>query len=514
MSTWEEAVKIALGPAPDPRKEQAEADLCQFQRTDDAWRECFGVLQRCSPPRTLHTRATRRGPTNYDHNVTFWSCQTLLLQLGKRFAAASQADKDVFEAALMYWIKYAAVHLSLRLSLLANPVSLLMEFSSLRFASACLNVSDCSQLMYLYIAECLLAGCARWPWSHLQLAVSEACLVSALSCIPLPALVPGIPLSGVMYWDPMYCVVTAFMTLPVASVWPDFWPKLLGTLSSDLTIDLYLRILETIDERAVSRESGNSRATKIKDAMRQGCVADLVAVWGQILQQYGQSDPELAIRLLPELSGLDVLPISPEWIDVYLIVQPDGQGMALLLSLLSQSNLRVDVLELLLQIVGKKMERGVGDKLAMLERARLHESIPMIVDNALSEVTSWGTTFGVLEDEEYPIKAASLVTAYARDLLQLICDDAAPGPRAHQLLSLVAPSVLKMFDCPYILVSTATLDFVKIWIKRPDGKVDPTVADQLDKHMFEIIYSRIRFTNEYNACQPDAYEAAVDEQRK
>lgn len=84
--------------------------------------------------------------------------------------------------------------------------------------------------------------------------------------------------------------------------WPDLFTQLLGLLNSGpVSIDLFLRILNTLHDEIVVNEEGNGYdsevAGRVKDAMRERCLTQLADAWLTILRLH-ESAPALTVSCL------------------------------------------------------------------------------------------------------------------------------------------------------------------------------------------------------------------------
>eukprot|EP01116_Phalansterium_solitarium_P022835 TRINITY_DN7699_c0_g1_i3.p1 TRINITY_DN7699_c0_g1~~TRINITY_DN7699_c0_g1_i3.p1 ORF type:complete len:352 (+),score=158.80 TRINITY_DN7699_c0_g1_i3:157-1212(+) len=170
--------------------------------------------------------------------------------------------------------------------------------------------------------------------------------------------------------------------------WPSFFTDLFSCLSFGLPlIDMFLRILKTIDEEVVSREvtrsqTDNARNSLIKDRMRDSCVKQLAATWYSILDTYAQSAPELCNDCL------EVVKLYISWIDINLVA--NDQFLGKFYTFVTRSDtLREAAGECLFEIVNK----GIADplaKLSLLSKLKLPpvlQSIPLDADdNFLQQV--------------------------------------------------------------------------------------------------------------------------------
>lgn len=135
--------------------------------------------------------------------------------------------------------------------------------------------------------------------------------------------------------------------------WQSFFHEMLGVLEQGpLAVDIYLRVLISIDEEVVARHIPHTdqemhRNTMIKDYMRDHCVCDLVESWYQILKLYEQQNEEV-VGLCLKVIGAYI-----SWIDINLIANDRFVGN--ILSYLSKESIRENACDCLLEIVNKGM---------------------------------------------------------------------------------------------------------------------------------------------------------------
>ena len=114
-------------------------------------------------------------------------------------------------------------------------------------------------------------------------------------------------------------LVVGVMCADYPHAWPHVWAQLLGLLpNGPVAIDLFLRVLNTVHEEVVSAEgSGHDPqlAARIKDAMRAGCLPQLVEAWHSILQLHESAEALCA-------ACLHTIHLYISWIDIGLVTSP------------------------------------------------------------------------------------------------------------------------------------------------------------------------------------------------
>ncbi|CAG8496785.1 4753_t:CDS:10, partial [Cetraspora pellucida] len=146
------------------------------------------------------------------------------------------------------------------------------------------------------------------------------------------------------------------------SLWPDFFDEFLallqinhinGSKTNVCTIDIFLRILMSIDEEVVNlsvprKKEDAQRNTSIKDFMRRNDVQKLATVWYDILKDYCTRNQDVAEMCL-KIVGLYI-----SWIDISLIV--NESFITLIYQLLGEIRLRIAACECLAEIICKGMK--------------------------------------------------------------------------------------------------------------------------------------------------------------
>ncbi|KAI0223655.1 pre-tRNA nuclear export protein [Massospora cicadina] len=128
--------------------------------------------------------------------------------------------------------------------------------------------------------------------------------------------------------------------------WDSFFDDLLGLLkwkATELATELFLRVLQAIDEEVVNATlyRGKDEAnlnTDLKDKMRVRDLNNLVPIWNQIIMAHQTSQPEFAVM------GLGIMGAFADWIDINLVVTESF--ITLLFKLLRSPKEAVSSLEL------------------------------------------------------------------------------------------------------------------------------------------------------------------------
>ncbi|KAF7814037.1 exportin-T [Senna tora] len=205
------------------------------------------------------------------------------------------------------------------------------------------------------------------------------------------------------------------------SVFVDFFPHL---SKGNVVIDMFCRVLNALDDELISLDYPRTPeeltvAGRVKDAMREQCVAQIVRTWYDIVSRYRNSDQELCT------SALDSMRRYISWIDIRLIA--NDVFIPLLFDLILVGGLsyqlRGAAVRCLLAVVSKRMESQ--PKLSLLQSLQISRIFRLVAEDGDSELVS---------------DIAALLTGYADEVLDCfkrINTDLLKGV-AMELLSYVA----------------------------------------------------------------------------
>ena len=318
-------------------------------------------------------------------------------------------------------------------------------------------------------------------------------------------------------------IVVAF-ELQWPTRWTNFWTVLFGLLpKSDHMVDIFLRILDTVDERIVDQDftADRQRSTTIKDAMREKCVNDLVSTWYNILGAFHKSRPDLAQRCLQCMQNYI------EWIDISLVTTE--QWVNLLFYLLGVDLLREEACDCLFEIVTKRMENP-SPKLKLLQRLNICYVLPNMVKVLVAEIEQEREDYN---EEQFGLKMARLSMNVGNELLDVIekaeghanQNTATPETRqqAHalaeealRLLDGSLPWLCSLFGVPHTAVSTGMLDFITQYVAKL--KREPTFTERHQVHIINLVSitaKGIQYTDHYDFSKScNDYETQVAEHRK
>ncbi|XWS20068.1 hypothetical protein CRYUN_Cryun31cG0069800 [Craigia yunnanensis] len=184
-----------------------------------------------------------------------------------------------------------------------------------------------------------------------------------------------------------------------SSVFVDFLPHL---SKGAVVIDMFSRLLNALDDELVSMDYPRTSeevavAGRVKDAMRQQCVPQVVRAWYDIVSMYRTSDPEICTTVL------DCMRRYISWIDIGLIVNDAFIPLLFELVLVDglSEQLRAAAAGCVLAVVSKGMD--AQSKLSLLRSLEISRVFGLISDDNDSELVS---------------RVAALITGYAVEVLE------------------------------------------------------------------------------------------------
>ncbi|TYI05069.1 hypothetical protein ES332_A10G062000v1 [Gossypium tomentosum] len=184
-----------------------------------------------------------------------------------------------------------------------------------------------------------------------------------------------------------------------SSVFVDFLPHL---SKGAVVIDMFSRLLNALDDELVSMDYPRTAeevavAGRVKDAMRNQCVPQIVRAWYDIVSMYRNTDPETCVTVL------DCMRRYVSWIDIGLIVNdafiPLLFELILVDGLLEQ--LRAAAAGCVLAVVSKRMD--AHSKLSLLKSLQISRVFGLVSDDNDSDLVS---------------AIAALITGYAVEVLE------------------------------------------------------------------------------------------------
>ncbi len=146
--------------------------------------------------------------------------------------------------------------------------------------------------------------------------------------------------------------------------WGTFFEELLQLLPRHpMHVDMFLRVLDTIDEQVVSTEFPRTpaeivRNSNLKDAMRASAVPGIVQAWFGILSSCQQSNPKLVVQTL------HVMKKFVAWIPVQYFAVP--QFMSMISGFLANEHFQKEAAKVIAAVTSKGMP--AVDKLELIRR--------------------------------------------------------------------------------------------------------------------------------------------------
>ncbi|KAJ0007649.1 hypothetical protein Pint_29138 [Pistacia integerrima] len=208
---------------------------------------------------------------------------------------------------------------------------------------------------------------------------------------------------------------------------PPYIRNKLAQVKGSVVIDMFCRVLNSLDDELISLDYLRTSeeiavAGRVKDAMRQQCVEQIVRAWYEIVTMYRNSDFELCT------SVLDCMRRYISWIDINLIV--NDAFIPLLFELILGDGLserfRGAAVRCVLAVVSKRMDPQ--SKLCLLQRLQISRVFGLVSGDVESELVS---------------EVAALLTGYAVEALECVKrlnSEDATGV-SMKLLNEVLPSV-------------------------------------------------------------------------
>lgn len=223
-------------------------------------------------------------------------------------------------------------------------------------------------------------------------------------------------------------VLITLIYLEYPLIWSSFFVDFLSHLSKGtLVIDMFCRVLNSLDDELISLDYPRTPeeltvAGRVKDAMRQQCVSQIVIAWYDIISMYQNSDQELCA------SVLDSMRRYISWIDIGFIVNDTFIPLFFDLILVGapSDQLRCASVRCLLAVVSKRMEPQ--SKLSLLQSLQISRVFMLVTEDADAELVS---------------DIAALLSGYAVEVLDCfkrVNSEDAKG-NSMELLNEVLPSV-------------------------------------------------------------------------
>ncbi|KAH1071982.1 hypothetical protein GLYMA_03G264400v4 [Glycine max] len=250
-----------------------------------------------------------------------------------------------------------------------------------------------------------------------------------------------------------------------SSVFVDFFPHL---SKGNVVIDMFCRVLNALDDELISLDYPRTPeelavAGRVKDAMRQQCVPQIVRAWYDIVSMYRNSDHELCT------SVLDSMRRYISWIDIGLIVNDAFIPLLFDLILVGplSDQLRGASVRCLLAVVSKRMEPE--SKLSLLQSLQISRVLRLVTEDVDVELVS---------------DIAALLSGYAveaLDCFKRINSEDAKGI-SMELLSEVLPSIFYVMKNFELLHLGQILEVILVLIRYdPVHRTNLDVMDKIGK---------------------------------
>ncbi|XP_019198752.1 PREDICTED: exportin-T-like [Ipomoea nil] len=267
--------------------------------------------------------------------------------------------------------------------------------------------------------------------------------------------------------------------------WPSVFVDFLPNLSKGaVVIDMFCRVLNAMDDELISLDYPRSQeeaavAGRVKDAMRQQCIGQIVRAWYDVLLMYRNSDPDLCT------SVLDSMMRYVSWIDIGLIVN-DAFVALLFESMLVDGlpdQLRAAAAGCVQAVVSKRMDPKA--KITLLQNLQIRRVFGLVVGD---------------RDSEFVSSIASLLTAYATEILEGFKRIDSEDGRAvsMELLNEVLPSVFYAMQHCEIDETFSIVQFLSGYVGMMKS-LSPLSETQLHHlgQILEVIRSQIRYDSSY-----------------
>ncbi|CAI0419076.1 unnamed protein product [Linum tenue] len=268
-------------------------------------------------------------------------------------------------------------------------------------------------------------------------------------------------------------------------LWSSVFVDLLPQLSKGAkVIDMFCRVLNALDDELISLDYTRTAdetviANRVKDAMRQQCIGQIVRVWYDIVCMYKNTDQELCS------SVLDTMRRYISWIDIGLVM--NDVFMPLLFELIlvdgSSEQLRGAACSCVLAVVSKRMEPQ--PKLNILQGIQIGRVFGLVTGDSDSELVS---------------KVAALITGFAVEVLD--CSKRVSTEDAKrvstELMNEVLPSVFYVMQNCEVDSTFSIVQFLSSYVATMKS-LSPLTEKQLVhvRQILEVIRSQIRYDPAY-----------------
>ncbi|CAK8544999.1 unnamed protein product [Lathyrus sativus] len=266
-----------------------------------------------------------------------------------------------------------------------------------------------------------------------------------------------------------------------SSVFVDFLPHL---RKGNLVIDMFCRVLNALDDELISLDYPRTPeeltvACRVKDAIRQQCVSDVVRAWYDIISMYRNSDQDLCAIVLDSMRRY----IS--WIDIGLIYNDVFVPLLFDLILVGapSDQLQGSAIRCLLAVVSKRMEPQ--SKLSLLQSLQISRVFRLVTEDGNADLVP---------------DIAALLSGYAveaLDCFKRISSEEAKGV-SMELLNEVLPSVFYIMKNFEVDASFNIVQFLSSYVSTLKSLTP--LSEKHILHMgqiLEVILGLIRYDPEY-----------------
>eukprot|EP00898_Chlorokybus_atmophyticus_P004220 jgi/Chlat1/479/Chrsp103S00979 len=277
--------------------------------------------------------------------------------------------------------------------------------------------------------------------------------------------------------------------------YPERWPAVFldlagGAVRTAFAADMFCRAMMAVDDEIIAVDP--RVGMRVKDAIREQCVMQVLDAWYTLLSQYHTMLPDLAGQVLQTMQRY----IS--WMDINLIAS--DRFMVLLFQFLSASHvkLRIGACDCLMEVVGKRMD--AISKLAMLQRLQM---------------ASLCSRMPAVQDLETAQRLTLLITELAQEVLD--CEKhldadvtqqaaAVAANNVNSMLEELFPGILFMMEHVDDEVSSSTFQFLQSYATKlkKDGSVSAVQAEHMAKTLV-VLGKRMRYQEPYDTLlnEPD-----------
>ena len=322
---------------------------------------------------------------------------------------------------------------------------------------------------------------------------------------------PAIPMSSrpIFVRNKLAQLIVILIYFEYPAEWPAAFLDMLSSLSKGpVVVDMLIRVFNTLDEEVISSdfprtEEESAAATRIKDAMRQQCISQVVAAWYSLIIMYKGQSPQLAAQVL------EMMHKYVAWIDIGLVA--NDRFVPLLFEFLVSPNeylqLRGAAAECLLAIVSKRMD--APSKLALLQQLQAGKACSTIME---------------AQEPEFALKLTALLTGIATEVLECSKKIEVNGASEQTLaltemvtamLDEVLPPVFYFMQNGDEDMSTTTFQFLNSYVTRMKNSrpVNGKQATHLSQ-ILAVVFTRMRYDPTYEDSLDEPDKSGLEEEER